>query len=405
MNKLIYVLVLVCMASCTEEQSLVFDKSPEERVDAVLKEYKSVLTAGDGLWLTYYGGEAILMKFNEDNTVEFNSSFRGGAEDRTITYRVASSQVPELTFESHSVFHALYEEELMEREYEFLFETVSNDRIEFVSKTDIGDVKTKLTFFKGNVDDLVKVAEMKQKLVNHSFFKSIEVEGSDYSARIITFTNTSFVKEVLPDGQTIISQHDLGVTKTGLTFYPALMIDGVEVNSFSYLDEGKVMFKADVDTKNITIKEMDELLLTEKGVVQNDFLRKDFKTARYYSYKLDSVNLKLKAAIPEYKAIQFYVLSGAVMCYAPGKEGGNWAGFVGYTFREDPGYADYHLITKLNPNSWGQWYREVRDNDGYKLLKEFLLHDKGLYVEKVGPEAYVVVSHDDPSLYLMLSNI
>jgi hypothetical protein len=342
------------------------------------------------------------MKFNADNTVEFNSSYNDGNDDRTISYRVASSQVPELTFESHSVFHAIYEEDRIRREFEFVFESVSAERIDFVSKTDLGDQKTRLSFYKGSTGDLAKAIDMKKKMIELSYFKEIEVEGSTYRARLITFPGKAFVKEEMDDGEIKMTEHDLEVTNKGLWFSPGVMIDGIEFNNFAYNDANGDRFIGDKNSKKAVIKVVGDVFETEKGMI-NTFFQKDYKAVVNYSYKLDSIAINLRRDISDFQMVQLYVRSQAVMCYAPGKEGGSWSGFTAFSFAKTPN--SNNLSIKWGRQVWGPWWIEVRKSKGGKLLLEFLQHDEGMYLEKIGPEVFAMVSRFDPSMYMLLSNI
>lgn len=258
MKKLLYILVtsMVLFSSCTKEDDPIFDKSPEERLSSVLLEYKAKLTQGDGYWIAYYSGSAILMKFNEDNTVEFKSTYNGGKDDRTITYRVGASQVPELIFENYSVFHAIYEDNRSTGEYEFLFDVLSDDKIEFISKTDIGADKTRLNFYKSTIDELEKVSALREKVEVLSVFKQVIVNQTpDYLASLSLALDGSAILQVSEGGVVSKKGYNYDVTSNGLLFTPALTVaNGLKVSEFVFDEATKIFNSIGVEGVSIVEK-------------------------------------------------------------------------------------------------------------------------------------------------------
>lgn len=257
MKNILYILVasLILFSSCDKSEDPIFDKSPEERLSAVLSKYKARLIEDEGYWIAYYSGNAILMKFNEDNTVEFKSTYNNGTDDRTVTYRVGSSQVPELIFESHTVFHAIYEDNLSTGEYEFVFDDLWVDKIQFISKTDLGETKTKLSFYKSTVDELEKVVAVKEKIELLSVFKSVVLsEKPDYTGALTlnsdgTATLTSRIGDIVSK-----TEYRFDITSNGLLFDPALSVgDDLLVSEFVF-DEATNSFQA-VEEESVTIEE------------------------------------------------------------------------------------------------------------------------------------------------------
>ncbi|RUT78041.1 DUF4302 domain-containing protein [Ancylomarina longa] len=401
MKNILYVFValITLFSSCDKNTDPVFDKSPEQRLSSVLSEYKAKLTQGDGYWIAYYSGSAILMKFNEDNTVEFKSTYDGGKEDKTVTYRVGASQVPELVFENYTVFQALYEANRSTGEYEFLFDHISDDRIDFISKTDLGDIKTKLTFFKGTPEDIDKVKAMIAKFAKMSFFKKVLVAGTSYEAMLITIPGEATLQVVDEDGSISSKKYDFEVTKDGLLFSPEITIDGIDVASFIY-DEGKGQFIANAGGKNISIEVGAKPTAPQKGIY-SDFMKTNFKVIENYSYALDSVQPLLKQDIPLLSAFQIYVQWGYVLAYAPKHVDGKWAGFSAFTFAENPDAAD-ELLVAWDSRIYGQWWKDIYYNDGGQKLLGFILDPNGLYIMKAGLDSYYLISNSDPSQYVLV---
>ncbi|RZT92307.1 uncharacterized protein DUF4302 [Ancylomarina subtilis] len=398
MKKILYLFVaaISLFTSCDNEQDPIFDDSPETRINNVLTKYKTALTKDDGYWIAYYSGSAILMKFNEDNTVEFESTYSDGSEDRTISYRVSITQVPELVFESHSVFQAIYEDNLATGEYEFLFDKVTDDRIDFISKTDKGANKTKLTFFKGVPEDIATVKKIISKM-EKSFFKHVSVEGSNYKAMLVTNGGNAIWRTISKDGKIENKEYEFSMTKDGLVFSPAVEIEGVEVTLFDN-QVGKDLFSANVEGKTINI-EIGNAPLTEESGVYEEFMATNFKVINGYSQALSSIVPSLKEDIKQFNAFQIYVEWGYLLGYAPGHEGGNWAGFSKFAFTKA---AEDITVVTWGYGAYGAWWSEIYGNDGGKLLLEFLTDPSGLYIVKAGNDTYYLVSKADPSKYILV---
>ncbi len=402
MRKLIYKFLFfsVLFSACTEKEDLVFDQSPEQRLDAVLSEYKDQLTKDEGQWIAYYDGYAIFMRFNADNTVEFTSNYNNGKDDRTITYRVGSSQVPELIFENHSVFQEIYEENMSENEFEFLFTNLSDDRIDFVSKTDVGSDKTTLSFFKAEVGDVDKVDLMRQKVESMSFFKSVTVAGSTYERSLIIFPGQAVLKETTDEGNTINTIYNFAATKNGLIFSPALNLDGKEVEMFTW-DEDSESFMATDNGSSVQINVLEETASTKDGLYDL-FMQTDFKSVTAWSHNLQAIFPVILEDIPNFKEFQVYVNNEYLLCYAPGTSGGNWAGFAGISYNKFTEDTDDLLVSWDYQHVYGKWWRSVYDNQGCIAFLFFMTDEKGLYIEQFGADSYFLVSKSDPTKYILV---
>ena len=398
MKKILYLFVatLLLFTSCDNEQDPIFDDSPETRINNVLTKYKTTLTKDDGTWIAYYSRSAILMKFNDDNTVEFESTYGDGSDDKTISYRIGISQVPELVFENHSVFQAIYEDNRATGEYEFLFDEVADDRIDFISKTDKGANKTRLTFLKAVAEDIKTVKKIKSKM-EKSFFKHVSVEGSDYKALLITNGGNAIWKTVSEDGKIESKEFEFSMTIDGLVFSPAIEIEGVEVTLFAN-KVGENSFSAIVEGKTINI-EITNAPIAEKEGVYDDFLVTNFKVIQNYSQSLSQIVPSLKEDIKQFDAFQMYVQWGYLLGYTPGHPDGNWAGFSAFSFTKA---AEDQTIVTWGYGTYGAWWSEIYANDGGKLILSFLTDSLGLYIVNAGNDTYYLVSKADPSKYILV---
>ncbi len=168
-NIKIYTLFLLTISiiSCSSDNEVdrLFEEDGETRTAELLGSYKKTLVDSEFGWKLLYqpnnsvGFYNIFLDFNEDGTVEIVSDYALGGQDLETTYRVGKSQLPELVFENYSTFHNLFEINnfILQAEFQFIFENVAADRIEFRSKTDNGDDITKIVFEKATEGERERV--------------------------------------------------------------------------------------------------------------------------------------------------------------------------------------------------------------------------------------------------------
>ena len=150
MKKAIYTIAMVlALVSCREDETLIFEKTADERAAEAIANLKQELVAPANGWRIKYtpqdgaGSYHVLLDFNEDNKVTIQSDL--GAEDgayfeQTISYRVDNSMGLELIFENYSFFSFLFEldQATFGAEYEFDFVNKTPDNaLVFRSKTDV----------------------------------------------------------------------------------------------------------------------------------------------------------------------------------------------------------------------------------------------------------------------------
>lgn len=406
MKRLLYILVasLFLFSSCDNEQDPIFEDSPEVRLNKVLNEYKTTLTKNDGNWIAYYSGSAILMKFKEDNTVEFQSTFNNGADDRTITYRVSSSQVPELVFENHSVFQAIYDKNISTGEYEFLFDKVADDRIDFVSKTDKGSRKTKLTFFKGTADDLVKAKELSDQINALSLFKELVIDGdTNYKMAISLNSGGNAEVKTLVDGKITTQKFTYEVTSKGIIFEPALIIGNNVIAAEFVYDEEKNIFQS-TDEKSVSINVLNEPVFRTKDYLEFGTTLTDL---RFYPWHT------LASSSPSFQNFFTNVQKSVAA-----------SGHEFKSFKIEWGYADKYNILWLVIDGKSEYYlfdmvqedgkviftlngSSVKDENLINALSPFLglfFSETGFYIQNKGQfknytnRTFMMISSDNPSI-------
>ena len=143
--------LLLASGACnnSDEDTLLFEQTADERVAAAINDLEQRLTAPANGWVMRYqpvpesGAYNVLLNFSEDGNVRIRTDFgvnNNEFYDQTITYRVDNSLGLELIFETYSFFSYLFEQNgaTFEAEYELNYanETPDGDLV-FSSKTDL----------------------------------------------------------------------------------------------------------------------------------------------------------------------------------------------------------------------------------------------------------------------------
>ncbi len=156
---IIFALLPGFLYACQDhEPEYLFDESPEERLEGIVKDYAEKLMAPEEGWIGYYtsvrevGGFAVLLKFKADGNVIIKNeriNFANiSSREENVSWRIGVSQYPEVVFESASIFtqwHNLNFKSpsgggMKGGEFQFFIESVSEDMIVLRSKTDRTDI-------------------------------------------------------------------------------------------------------------------------------------------------------------------------------------------------------------------------------------------------------------------------
>lgn len=156
---IIFALLPGFLYACQDhEPEYLFDESPEERLEGIVKDYAKKLMAPKEGWIGYYtsvrevGGFAVLLKFKADGNVIIKNeriNFANiSSREENVSWRIGVSQYPEVVFESASIFtqwHNLNFKSpsgggMKGGEFQFFIESVSEDLIVLRSKTDRTDI-------------------------------------------------------------------------------------------------------------------------------------------------------------------------------------------------------------------------------------------------------------------------
>lgn len=230
-----------------------FDKSPEERVNQTIADYKNILATPQYGWIGYYssnndmGGYLLLLDFDE-TTVRIKSEaldfINVPIKDEKITYKVGVKQYPELVFESYSIFQTWHDASLPGKgmlgggEFQFLFDRISENEIVLKSKTDVKDV-TYLTLRPARQIDwnLDGLPAMERKLFNVSPSKLIisqKLTGSNYSKFVELDIKNRMLYLEEEEGK--VASMRFGVTRRGIVLLDTLAVNGENITEFLFSD-------------------------------------------------------------------------------------------------------------------------------------------------------------------------
>lgn len=122
MKKIIYsLLIMMAFASCADQNSLIYEQKPDERVQAVLDNYNKIIKSGTNGWLFALetgakGGVNHWVNFTGDNTCEMlsdaelisSSKFPNTATQVSpSSWRLKSVETPILIFDTYNYMHML----------------------------------------------------------------------------------------------------------------------------------------------------------------------------------------------------------------------------------------------------------------------------------------------------------
>ncbi len=411
MKELIYIFFasVFILTACQKEEDPLFDKTPTERVDAAILEYKKKLTSKEH-WVAYYEGHAILMKFNEDNTVVISSTFRHGQYDQTVTYRVGVSQVVELTFESYTIWHAIYQNARSTREYEFLFDKIEDEAIEFVSKTDTDAEPTRVKFISSDEATLEQAKKVYTDIAKMSYFSQITVAGDKPYVGQLSFMSEGrvIVKESF-DNNFNSSDYKYFPTKEGLRLEPALKIGDVEgYSNFVYSKEENAF----VSTKEPIVK------IESKGTPAfslNRYSWEDQDDLRFNSYEHQKSSLYFDDYFKDYKqemetkglnvnsfGIQFY-MGDAYFYISTSTHGFRWYLIGEPKISEDGTEVIFPFAGSSNVT------QELHQL--FEPLWSIIFDEKGFYIEHTGSlqqyinQTFILINRSNPNVAINFFDI
>jgi hypothetical protein len=407
--------VLTFLSGCSKEDDYdsVFEKTADERIAEMTQKYADALESSEYGWnavyypdSSAYGGFSYLIRFNgDDKTCEIYSDLSSNSGEGT--YRYQYQQEPSLIFDTYSLLHVLADPEYeiagkgYGGDFEFYFRSISDDEILLEGKIHGG----KLLLEKAGESDVDVIAgkyENSQLLspqANTPFFRNLVIEkpvnrkiGFQYSSALRNVT-ISYL-----EGETQINESiTVEFTKEGFKLHEPLTVGDLTIQNFLF-DENSGLFVVADDNITGSLVFDNAPAATIPGVADN-FLSVNFKTIVSYSEGLASQIALLPQTVPLFNSFQIYTGYGYVLAYAPGTDGGNWAGFSEFSFEKT---AEDQISVGWGGYVYGDWWQNVYYNPGTQALLSFLLDPDGLYVVQEGEESFYLVSISDPSQYILV---
>lgn len=150
-NFIYLLLTSALFSACNKDDSNLFTKSPDERLNEALTAYQSQLTGATNGWkgfvYTKSGGVySFYFKFNDSNRVNMLSSFDSASAVtlKESSYRLKALQQPSLLFDTYSYLHVLADPDPdenggivgvgLQSDFEFYFDSSSADTINLVGR-------------------------------------------------------------------------------------------------------------------------------------------------------------------------------------------------------------------------------------------------------------------------------
>lgn len=148
---LYFLSIAALFSSCRKDDSHLFSKSPDERLNEALATYQTRLTAATDGWKGFVypksgGVYSFYFKFNDSNRVVMLSSFdsASAATPKESSYRLKALQQPSLLFDTYSYLHVLADPNPninggavgagLQSDFEFYFDSSSADTINLVGR-------------------------------------------------------------------------------------------------------------------------------------------------------------------------------------------------------------------------------------------------------------------------------
>ena len=242
------ILLTTFLSACTDNDvEPLFDQSVNERTEALKAQYLEVLTAPEFGWIGYYSPNensseyAVLTNFDADGSVLIHSDYDSGSQNKSITYRLDKTLKIELVFETHAVFHEIFEINNNRNAGEFVFNVLSatDNEVILESKLDYGDDITILT--------LTRAVEADWNLeLNYDSIDNLTGTGTESVFRNILLNNIAIATfdfdpltrlvtiQYLEDGEVKSVSGPILITKTGFNFLFLVEIKGTVLTTFTF---------------------------------------------------------------------------------------------------------------------------------------------------------------------------
>ncbi len=395
--------VVSILSSCQKESDPVFDKSPDVRLNAKLKEYSDLLVGAKNGWKaeyypdsSQYGGWDFVINFKEDGVVTMLSDMNTTPDQAPFEshYKVGAFQKPVLIFDSYTYLHQLADPAngVTGKGYkgDFQFEVVSVDKDVIILKGHFD--KSILKLVKATAEDANFNARSKTQEEVNAYFSN---PNAPYFNTLAYGTSVVDIQYNSLDRTITFKYEDAGkiVSKTsGFVFkdngieliYPVTLPESDKpIKNIPIADNGAGALSIAIGSAAIpgTISASHAPKIPYLNGVQ-DFYSYSFMTVYNVSPSLKSAfALITKADFPGYKGVQIYFSSDlnifAVYCNVTvnGATKGKWyAYYLEWTVGPDGSLrasflgankAEMALVSKVAP-----FLLKIIDKDGFTVLDD-----------------------------------
>lgn len=261
--KKIYLILLAAIGmtvtSCLMEEKELFDKTPAERMEAYLQEYRDLLASAEEGWLLQYfpeenqsyGGYTYVLKFNADSVTAYFQLDDDIATPVSSLYKMTPDDGPVITFDTYNEnihFFAtpdINNYEALHGDYEFRITGQSADASEVYMRGKRTNNKYTLVKFAGdpveylesiNAVDAAMTAPA-YEMVMDSDTTSCTLAGNIFSFNYNVYTDT--------DTTAVSGESSFCYTPEGITFYEPVEIAGKEYDGLVFNAEEGTLASAD----------------------------------------------------------------------------------------------------------------------------------------------------------------
>jgi hypothetical protein len=239
----LYILVLAAaISSCRKDDNRIFTESADARLNKVIAEYQSQLTAATNGWKavitpanqTPYN---FYFRFMEANRVVMYADFDSNTArvGRESSYRLKALQQPSLLFDTYSHLHVLSDPDErvnngqrgagLSSDFEFAFDRVVGDTLKLTGRVN----GTKLSLVKATAEEradwenknweraITSVSNLGRIL---NYFKRLTVNGVEYEIIVDQFNRMVYIRWIDAGGvtRTFSSEYKYSPTPAGITF-------------------------------------------------------------------------------------------------------------------------------------------------------------------------------------------
>ena len=265
--KKIYLVLLAALGltftSCLMEEKELFDKTPAERMDAYLGEYRTLLASSEQGWVLQYfpeetqayGGYAYVLKFTMDEVTAWFQLDNDVATPVTSLYKMTPDDGPVLTFDTYNEnihYFATPDAsnyEALHGDYEFRVVGKSADASVIYMKGKRTNNNYNLVKFTGDPVEYLNGCNTVQTAMTAPAY-SMTLNDKTYECTLrgnifqYTYTYTEGEGE-----EAVEVAEDYGsafcYTPTGISFYTPVAIDGVEYEGLVYNAEAGTLATPD----------------------------------------------------------------------------------------------------------------------------------------------------------------